>query len=471
MNDRVALDDPPTLLAARRRKARLSEIALAHAICLAWNIVGANRQAAPRPPTAKAPEPEPAPQAPPPRTVMQGGYFSLGGVRFTGALISTPSPLLPQHAAAEPSAPTGQPVALASIALSMPPPAQRATLTSAQRATLTSASPATPAPASPVTKPPAPLVAEPPPGRPLRIHAVSAELPERKLSVPRPFGRTREGLRRVEPRANPATAASAAAPSARPPRPARTIRFPALTARLAMLNHVLSPAWRPLNRLPPTQRALTASVALHLLPLLALITGGLMLARVAPPAEPDNVAQLEWVPQDNAHAGATDQAPSMPDAPQADAAPPDTAPPPLPPPLPAPMPLAAPPPPAQQPPSPPAPAQPASIAQKFDAFGVGQSSGTIPARPDERRPNRPPHYPESARENDERGQVLLLIHIAADGHVSSVSIEKTSGYPSLDHAAQDAASHWHFKAAMREGKAVDSDFPFNVIFDLTDRRP
>ncbi|MBN2435913.1 MAG: energy transducer TonB [Spirochaetes bacterium] len=66
--------------------------------------------------------------------------------------------------------------------------------------------------------------------------------------------------------------------------------------------------------------------------------------------------------------------------------------------------------------------------------------------------NNPPNYPYSARRFGHEGEVILEIEITSDGKSGHVSVVKSSGYPSLDRAAIDAARGWIF---------FEGESPFN----------
>ncbi len=66
--------------------------------------------------------------------------------------------------------------------------------------------------------------------------------------------------------------------------------------------------------------------------------------------------------------------------------------------------------------------------------------------------NNPPNYPYSARRFGHEGEVILEIEITSDGKSGHVSVIKSSGYPSLDRAAIDAAKGWIF---------FEGESPFN----------
>ncbi|HQT39439.1 MAG TPA: energy transducer TonB [Acidocella sp.] len=157
-------------------------------------------------------------------------------------------------------------------------------------------------------------------------------------------------------------------------------------------------------------------------------------------------------------------------------APPPPAPPPPPPSHTAP-PMPVPPPPA---PPPPHPATPAHVAAHTAApaapaaahigdnqpVGHGEAYGRIIVATTDENLNRKPPYPEAAREHGEQGQVLLSIHVAANGRVVQVDITRSSGYAILDQAAQDTALDWVFNPAMLNGKPVASVVLFPILFQL-----
>lgn len=60
------------------------------------------------------------------------------------------------------------------------------------------------------------------------------------------------------------------------------------------------------------------------------------------------------------------------------------------------------------------------------------------------RSMNPPRYPHSALKQELEGQVLLVVHVEADGSVGALRVERSSGHAVLDDAAQDAAAGWQF---------------------------
>lgn len=80
--------------------------------------------------------------------------------------------------------------------------------------------------------------------------------------------------------------------------------------------------------------------------------------------------------------------------------------------------------------------------------------------------NPAPDYPPTARAAGEQGKVLLKALIDHQGHVAEISVRKTSGYPSLDHAALNSVKQWRFVPAQRQGETVAAWVLVPVLFDL-----
>jgi protein TonB len=91
----------------------------------------------------------------------------------------------------------------------------------------------------------------------------------------------------------------------------------------------------------------------------------------------------------------------------------------------------------------------------------------IPARPDSTVHNAPPVYPEAAARRGESGTVVLVVHIAPDGHASGVDVADSSGHDALDRAAREAVAKWRFRPAQDNGLAVASSMVIDIHFNLT----
>jgi protein TonB len=82
--------------------------------------------------------------------------------------------------------------------------------------------------------------------------------------------------------------------------------------------------------------------------------------------------------------------------------------------------------------------------------------------------DRPPDYPEIARRRGQQGRVLVEVNVSADGMPVSVTVARSSGYPSLDSAALSAVQRWRFVPATRGGAPVAAVAEVPVRFRLTD---
>jgi protein TonB len=80
--------------------------------------------------------------------------------------------------------------------------------------------------------------------------------------------------------------------------------------------------------------------------------------------------------------------------------------------------------------------------------------------------NPKPLYPAISRRLNEQGTVFLRVFVTAAGQATQVTIKTSSGYPRLDHAAQQAVIDWKFAPARREGKAVSAWVIVPIKFSL-----
>jgi protein TonB len=117
-----------------------------------------------------------------------------------------------------------------------------------------------------------------------------------------------------------------------------------------------------------------------------------------------------------------------------------------------------------------APPQPTGSGGPRSAVtGTTEATAVLPARPVAgMESDRPPNYPETARRRGEQGRVLLEVSVSADGMPVSVTVARSSGYPSLDSAALSAVQRWRFVPATRGGAPVAAVAEVPVRFRLTD---
>ncbi len=79
---------------------------------------------------------------------------------------------------------------------------------------------------------------------------------------------------------------------------------------------------------------------------------------------------------------------------------------------------------------------------------------TIPPRPVGRRHDCTSGYPPISRRLGEQGKVMIQFVVNADGSVSNVKVDRSSGYSRLDNAATMCVGYWRYKPAMQGGKPI-----------------
>lgn len=95
-----------------------------------------------------------------------------------------------------------------------------------------------------------------------------------------------------------------------------------------------------------------------------------------------------------------------------------------------------------------------------------QTLGTHPDKTARLHQNRPPRFPDIARQNGWQGTVLLKLAISATGQVTKVEVMESSGYAVLDAEAVSAVRIWTGEPAQRNGVAVASEVYLPIRFRL-----
>lgn len=80
--------------------------------------------------------------------------------------------------------------------------------------------------------------------------------------------------------------------------------------------------------------------------------------------------------------------------------------------------------------------------------------------------NPAPAYPPLSRRLGEQGEVLLRVHVEANGSASRIEIRKSSGFERLDQAAAKAVRTWRFAPARQGGNAVAAWVVVPVSFSV-----
>ena len=81
--------------------------------------------------------------------------------------------------------------------------------------------------------------------------------------------------------------------------------------------------------------------------------------------------------------------------------------------------------------------------------------------------NPPPPYPARAVARGIEGTVQLTLSISADGRVTGVELDVSSGSALLDRAALAAVRRWRFRPGERDGVPQAMELPWRVVFTLT----
>ena len=84
----------------------------------------------------------------------------------------------------------------------------------------------------------------------------------------------------------------------------------------------------------------------------------------------------------------------------------------------------------------------------------------------ESRALNPPVYPAEALKEGVVGTTVLVVDVDAEGGVSGLKIDRSSGDPRLDSAALEAASRWKFKPGIKGGKPIAGQVRVPVQFAM-----
>ncbi|GAP65691.1 TonB family protein [Mizugakiibacter sediminis] len=77
-----------------------------------------------------------------------------------------------------------------------------------------------------------------------------------------------------------------------------------------------------------------------------------------------------------------------------------------------------------------------------------------------------PRYPIAALRGRHEGVAVVRVEVGADGEVAAAVLAQSSGWPELDRAALEAVRRWHFRAARRDGRAVEGALDVPVRFRI-----
>lgn len=111
----------------------------------------------------------------------------------------------------------------------------------------------------------------------------------------------------------------------------------------------------------------------------------------------------------------------------------------------------------------PPPAQVATPADQPPAPPVTAAAADLPTSVPRPVSMQQPEYPRASMRRGERGDVLLLVKVGANGRVDGVDVVSSSQHRRLDRAAVSAVRRWRFEPAMRDGQPVAGELriPFS----------
>lgn len=79
-----------------------------------------------------------------------------------------------------------------------------------------------------------------------------------------------------------------------------------------------------------------------------------------------------------------------------------------------------------------------------------------------------PAYPRDARQAGWEGTVVIRVLVGVDGSAAAVSVQRGSGYDSLDDAAARAVKKWRFSPARQDDVPMESYHDVRVRFSLAE---
>ena len=80
--------------------------------------------------------------------------------------------------------------------------------------------------------------------------------------------------------------------------------------------------------------------------------------------------------------------------------------------------------------------------------------------------NRPPKYPQLAKQMHQEGLVTLMVEVDRKGMPVKVEVKQSSGYQLLDQAALEAVRHWRFQPERIGDIPIESKVTIPIRFRL-----
>lgn len=117
----------------------------------------------------------------------------------------------------------------------------------------------------------------------------------------------------------------------------------------------------------------------------------------------------------------------------------------------------------------------AAIAAATDGVGIGghdagQSNGDGGARhaftPPRVQSRWKSAYPMDAYKAHLEGEAFVLVKVAADGSLIDAHIDQSTGIASLDNATLETIRHYTFKAALKNGNAIEAEAIVSIVWRI-----
>lgn len=110
--------------------------------------------------------------------------------------------------------------------------------------------------------------------------------------------------------------------------------------------------------------------------------------------------------------------------------------------------------------------EPSKVTSTAPAASPAATQTELPSADAAGLNNKAPVYPLLSRKRKEQGTVWLTLLVSKDGRVTTLKLQKTSGFARLDQAAMQAVRHWTFQPARKAGQPIDYWYELPVKFSL-----
>ncbi len=118
--------------------------------------------------------------------------------------------------------------------------------------------------------------------------------------------------------------------------------------------------------------------------------------------------------------------------------------------------------------------QTTTVAAPAPAPVVAAAPPAVPGTPPRQDPKHPlkigeEWYPDASKRANEEGRCVVTMTVAVDGHVSSESLQTSSGFPRLDEACLKAVHGQRMLPATENGKPVEKTVSMPISWKLTNK--